>query len=178
LLEESGITLCSLNDYANIPEMREDGLTFLDNALKKARTVCEFTGETALADDSGIEVDALDGRPGILSARYAGPNATDEGNNRKLLEALQGVPPERRGAAFRCFLVLCRPDGSFETFEGSWRGRIGEHPQGKGGFGYDPVFHVPELGLTAAQLSLEVKNSLSHRAQAFRKLKKYLQTGT
>ncbi len=167
-----------MNDYANAPEIREDGTTFLDNALKKARLVCEFTGETALADDSGIEVDALDGRPGVMSARYAGPNASDAENNRKLLEALQGVPPEKRGASFRCVLVLCRPGGSFETFEGSWRGRIGDRSLGKGGFGYDPVFNVPELGLTAAQLPLEVKNRLSHRALAFQKLKQYLQNET
>ncbi len=177
MLEECGITLCSLNDYDDVPEIREDGLTFLDNALKKARIVSGFTGQTALADDSGIEVDALDGHPGVLSARYAGPNATDAENNRKLLEALRGVPPDKRGAAFRCVLVLCRPDGSFETFEESWRGRIAEQPLGSGGFGYDPVFTVPELGLTAAQLPLEVKNRLSHRALAFQRLKKYLQTG-
>jgi len=120
---------------------------------------------------------ALNGCPGVLSARYAGQNATDEENNRKLLEALRGVPPEKRGAAFRCVLVLCRPDGAFETFEGSWQGKIGERPLGEGGFGYDPVFYVPELGLTAAQLPLEIKNRLSHRARAFRRLKQYLQTG-
>lgn len=113
-----------------------------------------------------------------MSARYAGPNASDAENNRKLLEALQGVPPEKRGASFRCVLVLCRPGGSFETFEGSWRGRISDRSLGKGGFGYDPVFNVPELGLTAAQLPLEVKNRLSHRALAFQKLKQYLQNET
>ena len=176
MLDESNVTLCSLNDYNNIPEILEDGQTFLDNALKKARIVSEFTGETVLADDSGLEVGVLDGRPGIFSARYAGPNATDEENIQKLLEALRGVPPEKRGAAFRCVLVLYRPDSHFETFDGYWQGKISERPLGNNGFGYDPVFFLPVYGLTAAQLPPEVKNRLSHRAQASQKLKIYLQT--
>ena len=176
MLDELNITLCSLNDYSNIPEILEDGQTFLDNALKKARIVSEFTGETVLADDSGLEVDVLDGRPGIFSARYAGPNATDEENIQKLLEALRGVPPEKRGAAFRCVLVLYRSDSRFETFDGHWQGKISERPLGNNGFGYDPVFFLPVYGLTAAQLPPEVKNRLSHRAQAFQQLKIYLQT--
>jgi XTP/dITP diphosphohydrolase len=176
MLDELNITLCSLDDYSNIPEILEDGQTFLDNALKKARIVSEFTGETVLADDSGLEVDVLDGRPGIFSARYAGPNATDEENIQKLLEALRGVPPEKRGAAFRCVLVLYRPDNRFETFDGHWQGKISERPLGHNGFGYDPVFFLPVHGLTAAQLPPEVKNRLSHRAQAFQQLKIFLQT--
>jgi XTP/dITP diphosphohydrolase len=176
MLDELNITLCSLNDYGNIPEILEDGQTFLDNALKKARIVSEFTGETVLADDSGLEVDVLDGRPGIFSARYAGPNATDEENIQKLLEALRGVPPEKRGAAFRCVLVLYQPDSRFETFDGHWQGKISERPLGNNGFGYDPVFFLPVYGLTAAQLPPEVKNRLSHRAQVFQQLKIYLQT--
>lgn len=175
MLEELNINICSLNDYDHIPEILEDGLTFLENALKKARIVSEITGEMVIADDSGLEVDALDGRPGIFSARYAGPNATDEENIKKLLESLRDVPSDRRGATFRCVLVLYGPDGCFQTFDGDWQGKISERPLGKGGFGYDPVFFLPADGLTAAQLPLEVKNSISHRARAFQQLKKYLQ---
>jgi XTP/dITP diphosphohydrolase len=154
--------------------VEEDGASFLENAVKKARTVALHTGEMTLADDSGIEVDALQGAPGVLSARYAGPNATDGQNVAKLLEAMQGVPQEKRTAAFRCVLVLCMTDGNSAVFEGTWTGRISEAPCGDGGFGYDPIFFVPEAGRTAAQMTPEEKNSLSHRARALEQLKQYL----
>ena len=131
-----------------------------------------------LADDSGLEVAALDGAPGIHSARYAGDNTDDEKNIRKLLRELEGVPPEERDAAFRCILVLCRPDGRYHAFDGSWEGRIAEIPAGKGGFGYDPVFYLPEQGVTAAELPDGIKNRISHRAKAAGELILWLQRGT
>lgn len=173
-----GIRLFSLNDYPEIPEIVEDGNSFLENALKKGRTVADATGEIVLADDSGLEVDALGGAPGIYSARYAGNTADDLQNNRKLLDDLKGVPAANRGAAFRCVLVLYPPDGRYEAFEGRWEGRIAEAPAGEGGFGYDPLFFLPGQGMTVAQLSPEVKNRISHRADAFAKLKGRLQNVT
>jgi XTP/dITP diphosphohydrolase len=175
LLAECGVTLRSLDDYPNLPDIHEDGNTFLDNALKKARTIAELTGEMVLADDSGLEVALLGGAPGIYSARYAGDNADDEKNIRKLLSNLEGVPPEKRNAAFRCILVLYQPDGCYHAFDGRWEGRIAEAPTGKRGFGYDPVFYLPEQGVTAAELPTELKNRISHRAKAAEKLKIRLQ---
>ncbi len=175
LLEEMPVELLSLDAFERIPDVTEDGLTFLDNALKKAQQVSEYTGEIALADDSGLEVDFLGGRPGVHSARYSGEHATDEDNNRKLLAELTGIPPEKRGAGFVCVLALCYPDGRYESFEGRWRGIIHDAPLGTGGFGYDPVFYLPEYGLTVAQLPLGEKNSISHRARALEKLRRYLQ---
>jgi len=169
------ITFSSLYDYQDISEIIENGQSFFENALKKARIVSEWTGETALADDSGLEVDALGGAPGIYSARYAGDGATDERNIRKLLEDLKDVRRDKRGGAFRCVLVLYRPGGHFEHFEGRWQGRITDKPAGAGGFGYDPVFFLPEFSMTVAQLPPDLKNQLSHRAVAFRQLKNYLQ---
>lgn len=169
-----GIELRSLADDPDHPEIVEDGLTFFDNALKKARTISARTGETVLADDSGLEVEALGGEPGIHSARYAGDRADDAANIGKLLGALAGLPPERRKAAFCCVLVLYRPDGTFESFAGRWEGRIAESPSGEGGFGYDPVFFLPEAGVTAAELPSREKNRISHRALAFAQLKAHL----
>lgn len=178
LLAESGVALKSLEDYPALPDILEDGKSFLENALKKARAISELTGETVLADDSGLEVAALDGAPGIYSARYAGYSADDGKNILKLLSNLEGVPPEDREAAFRCILVLYRPDGRYDVFDGMWEGRIAEAPAGKGGFGYDPVFYLPERGVTAAELPAGVKNRISHRAMAAEKLKVWLQKGT
>jgi XTP/dITP diphosphohydrolase len=174
MLGDIGISLLSLNDYPDSPEVLEDGKSFLENALKKARAVAEATGETVLADDSGLEVETLGGAPGIYSARYSGEEANDERNIRKLLEDLDGVPPAQRKASFRCVLVLYRSGGRHEDFEGRWEGVIAEKPSGQGGFGYDPVFFLPEMGMTVAELSPDVKNSLSHRAQALAKLKERL----
>ena len=175
LLEGMNVNLLSLHDCPDVPNIIEDGNTFLENALKKARVISEYTGGTIIADDSGLEVDYLQGAPGIHSARYSGVGATDERNIHKLLEELEGVPIEKRGAAFRCALVLYRTDGTFETFEGKLEGKIATEPTGSEGFGYDPVFIVPEQGKTVAQLDPETKNRISHRAIAFAKLKKSLQ---
>jgi XTP/dITP diphosphohydrolase len=166
--------LLSINDYTDIPEVVEDGGSFLENALKKARLVSEYTGETVIADDSGLEVDALKGAPGVCSARYAGPDATDEENNRKLLKEMEKVSADKRGAAFRCVLVLYETDEKYESFEGRFEGEIGLEPKGNQGFGYDPVFMVPEYGKTVAELPAGIKNRISHRALAFQKLKKSL----
>lgn len=174
MLGGTDLEVHSLKDFPDIPDIAEDGKSFFENALVKARTVSRLTGETVLADDSGLEVDALCGAPGIYSSRYAGAEATDEKNILKLLDDLKDVPAENRTAAFRCFLVLYRPDGTYETFEGRWPGRILLKPRGKGGFGYDPVFEDPELGLTAAELPPEVKNAVSHRGQAFASFRKWL----
>jgi XTP/dITP diphosphohydrolase len=175
LFERIDVTFCSLYDYQDIPEIIEDGQSFFENAMKKARLVSEWTGESALADDSGLEVDALGGAPGIYSARYAGDSATDADNIRKLLQDLEEIAPQDRGGAFHCVLVLYQPGGHFECFEGRWRGQITDEPAGTGGFGYDPVFFLPEISMTVAQLPPGLKNQLSHRAKAFQKLNNYLQ---
>jgi XTP/dITP diphosphohydrolase len=177
LLEDTRIAIRSLKDYSGIPDIDEDGETFFDNALKKARTISEFLGEPVLADDSGLEVDYLDGKPGVRSARYAGEDSSDEKNIQKLLQQLKGVPREKRRAAFRCSLVLYMPNGFFESFEGLLHGQITEEPVGEGGFGYDPVFLLPEKGVTVAQLSHELKNRISHRADAVNQFKRWLHNG-
>jgi XTP/dITP diphosphohydrolase len=152
------------------PEVEETGLTFVENALIKARAAASSSGLPALADDSGLEVDALDGAPGIRSARYAGSDGDDAANNAKLLKALAEVPDEGRSARFQCLLVLLRhaEDPTPWIFQGTWEGRILRAPQGENGFGYDPLFFVPDQGCSSAQLPPEVKNRLSHRGQALR----------
>jgi XTP/dITP diphosphohydrolase len=177
LLSDTGLDIRSLKDYSGIPDIDEDGETFFDNALKKAKTISELLGETVLADDSGLAVDFLGGNPGVYSARFAGEKSSDEANIRKLLDQLGGIPAEKRGASFRCTLVLYFPDGRFEYFEGSLQGQVSQEPTGDGGFGYDPVFFLPEKGITVAQLSQEEKNAISHRADAVNKLKEWINNG-
>jgi XTP/dITP diphosphohydrolase len=176
MLSDLPLEILSLNQYPHAPDVEENGSTFLENALIKAEAIAGYTGMPVLADDSGLEVDHLGGGPGIFSARYAGAGATDEENNRKLLGALEDVPLPQRGAAFRCVLVLYLPQGGQHVFEGQWRGRIGEDFRGSHGFGYDPLFYLPELGKTVAEMTAEEKNKLSHRSQAVHKLRKYLQS--
>lgn len=175
LLDGLGIEWVSLADIDDPPEVIEDGDTFYANALKKARIIAEYANCPALADDSGLEVEALQGAPGIHSARYSGPGADDLSNIEKLLRDLEGVPPDRRAAAFHCVLVLYYPDGCHQVFEGRWEGRISEVMRGRRGFGYDPVFYLGEAGKTVAELLPEEKNRRSHRAQAIRKLKRHLE---
>ena len=155
-----------------VPSVEETGLSFVENAILKARHAARLTGLPALADDSGIEVDALDGRPGIYSARFAGPEASDADNNARLLEALRGVPAERRTARYQCLLVYLRhaEDPTPLICQGSWEGVLLEAPRGDGGFGYDPLFFVPEQGLTAGELDPDTKNRLSHRGRALQQL--------
>ena len=174
MLRGLDVEVLSLQAFPGVPEVEEDGITFYENALKKARGVSRYTSEAVLADDSGLEVDFLNGEPGIHSARYSGPEATDESNNRKLLGKLQGVPREKRGARFRCILVLYSPDGKSESFEGAWRGEITLEPRGAMGFGYDPLFLDPSRDLTAAELPPDIKNGISHRGQAFAKFKEWI----
>jgi len=173
-LADLDLELLSLADLAALPEVVEDGRTFTENALKKAREISEKTGLPVLADDSGLEVEALGGAPGVFSARFAGPGATDEANNEKLLSELEGVPIERRRAWFRCVLAVCLPGRECRTVEGSLAGQITREPRGGYGFGYDPLF-VPEgFEGTISELGGEVKARISHRAQALRELKEML----
>lgn len=164
----------SYREYPPVPTIEEDGATFRDNALKKARIVARHTRRLTIADDSGLEVDALQGRPGVHSARFAGATATDQENNRKLLDSLDAVPPEERGAAFRCVIAVVDPDGREAVVEGACRGVIEVNERGSGGFGYDPLFVIPELGKTLAELPLSLKNRVSHRGKALDALKEVL----
>jgi XTP/dITP diphosphohydrolase len=168
-----GFSVTSLDAYPDLGEIRETGSTFAENALLKARTVAGHAGLVAAADDSGLEVDALQGAPGVYSARYSaepGIPATDACNNEKLLAAMHGVPDAERSARFRSALAACAPDGRHIIREGSWEGLITRCPAGANGFGYDPLFFDPELGRTAAELSREEKNARSHRGKATRSL--------
>ena len=165
LLKSLNIELLTLNDFPNHPPLIEDGDTFQENALKKARTVFQHTKLPALADDSGLEVFFLNKRPGVRSARYAGENASDEQNNEKLLGEMRGVAPRRRKAQFRAVLALAGP-GYEETTEGICTGRLGESPRGTNGFGYDPIFIPDGFMKTYAELTAEEKNTISHRAKA------------
>jgi len=171
LLAGLKLELCTIDELAPDAELREDGVTFVENALAKARQAVRATGLPAIADDSGLEVDALDGAPGVYSARYAGPGADDDSNNAKLLEALEAVPPARRTGRFRCVAVFVDPARGLEIVrEGACEGVVLEAKRGEDGFGYDPLFFVPTVGRTMAELPLEEKNRLSHRAAAFRAL--------
>ena len=167
--------IVSLNDFESPPEVVEDGETFRENALKKARAIASYSGIPALADDSGLEVEALGGRPGVYSARYAGEGATDRDNINKLLAELRGTG--NRKARFVCFLALVTPEGKEITAEGSCEGVILTEPRGEGGFGYDPVFFLPEYNKTMAEIAPELKNEISHRARACRSLAKLLRGG-
>lgn len=158
----------SLRDLDNAPEVVEDGETFRDNALKKARDIAEYSGMPALADDSGLEVDALGGRPGVYSARYAGENATDTDNVIKLLAEMEDR--ENRKARFVCCLALVFPGGREIVVRGTCEGVISPEPRGEGGFGYDPVFYLPQFKETMAEIEPALKNTISHRARAAEKL--------
>jgi len=172
ILDELGYELHAQSEFG-VPEVAETGTTFVENAIIKARHAAELTGLPALADDSGIEVDALDGAPGVYSARFSGADANDAANNALLVEKLQQIPAAERGARYRAVIVLMRhaADPSPLICEGSWEGVIQLEPEGLGGFGYDPHFFLPELGCTGAQLSVTEKNRLSHRGKALATLK-------
>jgi XTP/dITP diphosphohydrolase len=175
LLGGLGITIRSLDEFPGAPDVAEDGATCEANAVKKARTIAEFTGLPAVADDTGLEVDALGGRPGVYAARYAGEGATYEDNCLKLLQELAGVPRERRTARFLTVAAIALPSDGVRVAQGTLDGVIAEEASGTLGFGYDPVFFVPELGQTLAQLSTDQKNKISHRAKAFTQAKDLLQ---
>ncbi|MCX7781369.1 MAG: XTP/dITP diphosphatase [Negativicutes bacterium] len=167
-LAHLSLNVVSLANFADMPEPVEDGQTFRDNAVIKAKYYARHTGLACLADDSGLEVDALGGEPGVYSARYAGENADDAANNRKLLAKLAGVPVDQRTGRFRCVLAYIDETGEIITAEGSCEGVILAEPRGEGGFGYDPLFYLPELGKTLAEISVAEKNKISHRGQALR----------
>lgn len=176
ILEGAGLSIISLAEFPEAVLPPETGATMKENALLKARAVAKATGLPALADDSGLEVDALGGAPGVYSARYSGENATDEENYGKLLKELEGVPQEKRTARFRCVIALVGYDSEERLFEGVFEGSITDAPRGVHGFGYDPVFLVPVTGKTSAELLPEKKNRISHRAKALDELKAFLST--
>ena len=174
LLSDGLMTFLSLADFPDLPEVVEDGATCQENAVKKARETAAGTGHWALADDTGLEVDALGGRPGVYAARYAGEDATYTDNCEKLLEELQEIPVAQRGARFLTVMALSDPEGQTQTVEGELQGQITEQFYGSHGFGYDPVFYVPTAHKTLAEMTLEEKNELSHRGKALRLAKDLL----
>lgn len=190
IVKDMPISLYTLNDFPDCPEVEEDGKTFEENAVKKARAVSRHTNMPALADDSGLEVYALNGAPGVLSARYAGENADDRKNTEKLLNEMRSVPDGKRGARFACCIALAFPVGDssvatrtetlgdemVETFTGYSEGSIGREPKGSNGFGYDPVFYPAGCKRTFAEMDDAEKDSLSHRGAALKKLHEYLKS--
>ncbi|HEY7555745.1 MAG TPA: XTP/dITP diphosphatase [Candidatus Binatia bacterium] len=178
-LKQFPIEIRSLQNLENYPAVVEDGATFEANALRKARTLAQFCGMLTLADDSGLEVDALNGAPGIYSARYAGEEGDDAKNNEKLLSELRHVPEEKRTARFVCALALCDPsDGELKTWtvRASCEGRIAFRPSGANGFGYDPLFFYPPLGKTFGEIETKIKATVSHRGKALKELAELLPT--
>ncbi|MBI5572824.1 MAG: XTP/dITP diphosphatase [Desulfomonile tiedjei] len=174
LVKDLSVTFLSLADVANAPDVIEDGATFEENALKKARVIAKATGVATIADDSGLCVDALDGRPGVFSARYAGEHATDAQKCAGLLEEMRDVPNELRTARFICVIALVTPDGEERLFHGVCEGRITFEPRGDGGFGYDPIFYNEQAGRTFAEMERDEKNLISHRGRALRQFSAYL----
>jgi len=168
------VRVLSLLDFPDVPETPETGATFAENAELKARAAALATGRIALADDSGLEVDALGSRPGIYSNRFAGPGAADRDKYMRVLELLKGIPDKDRTARFRAAVAVATPDGKADVVEGTCEGRIAREPKGEGGFGYDPIFYLPELGRTMAELSPDEKNRISHRGKALRAAKQLL----
>jgi XTP/dITP diphosphohydrolase len=174
MLESEDVSIIPQSEFENCPEVIEDGQTFEENALIKACAIAQHTGRITIADDSGLEVDYLNGAPGIYSARFAGEEADDDKNNQKLLKELEGVPKENRGAQFSCVIAVVSPSGEERTVKGGYRGCIIEGYRGQAGFGYDPIFLDKVSGLTYSEMSAQQKNSISHRAQAISELKKVL----
>ncbi|WP_071460297.1 XTP/dITP diphosphatase [Bacillus massilinigeriensis] len=174
IFSKFGIQVRTLLDYPEFPEIVETGSTFEENAILKAETASRQLGKVVIADDSGLETDALNGEPGVYSARYAGLEKSDEANIDLLLEKLEGVPAEKRTARFRCVLAIAVPGKETVTYSGSCEGRILEKRRGSNGFGYDPVFFVEDKGKTMAELDPEEKNLISHRAMALKQLKQTL----
>jgi XTP/dITP diphosphohydrolase len=178
MLKDLGIRVRSLAEFPGAPEVVEDGTTYEENALKKARAAAAFTGRPALADDTGLEVDALAGRPGLYAARFAGEGCSFEDNITKLLGLLKGIPEDQRGARFVCVLALVTPEGREEVVKGELLGRITEARSGAGGFGYDPVFLATEAAATLAELRPDEKNRISHRRRAVDKVRELLRRET
>jgi XTP/dITP diphosphohydrolase len=171
LLKDLPAEFLSINDFPDTPEVEEDGYSYTENALKKAAVYSSHTSLPTIAEDSGLEVEALNGMPGMLSARYAGFNASDAERIAKLLREMNGIPEEKRRARYVCSAVFATPEGERYISEGKVEGIILTQPRGTAGFGYDPVFFVPEYKMTMAELPLEIKNKISHRARAILPLK-------
>jgi XTP/dITP diphosphohydrolase len=176
ILKDLGVKVTPMISFPQYPNTEEDGKTLEENAIKKARETAKFFGKWTLADDSGLGVDYLDGAPGVYSARYAGEKCLYEDNNNKLLKVLDGVPLEKRIAKFRTVIAISSPDGKISLAEGKIFGIIAFQSLGSNGFGYDPVFYVPEYGKTFAELSTYIKNSISHRAIALQKAKEIIKS--
>ena len=176
LNEPANIDILSLGDFPDAPEVVEDGKIYQENALKKATVLANYTGYLALADDSGLEVDALHGAPGVYSARYAGEHASDEARVDKLLEALKNVSDNQRTARFKCAIALADPNGLTQVVVGACEGRLIRLPRGHHGFGYDPIFVPAGYDKTFAELGEDIKNRISHRANSLEKMKKHIQT--
>jgi len=174
LLEHLSVNVLSLDDFDDIPEIIEDGKTYEENALKKARVVHQATGKIVLSDDSGLEVDALRGQPGVRSARFGGDDLTDYERSMKLLDEIKETPEDERGATFQCRLAIVGPNGMEKVVSGSCRGSIIPAPQGGSGFGYDPIFLPSEYNHTFAELSPDIKNRISHRGRALEKAALFL----
>jgi XTP/dITP diphosphohydrolase len=170
ILSGLDLKLLPLTDFLQAPDVVEDGLTYRDNAIKKAQTIAAWSGQLTLAEDSGLEVAALGGQPGIFTARFGGPGLSSHERCLYLLERLRQVPDDQRQAAFRCVAVLMEPSGHITVCEGQCAGVIGRELRGEGGFGYDPLFFLPEYGCSLAELAAAEKDRISHRAQAIRAL--------
>jgi XTP/dITP diphosphohydrolase len=175
ILKDLDIKIIPMTSFPDYPVTIEDGVTLEENAIKKAKEAAEFFKRWTIADDSGLEVDYLNGRPGVYSARYAGKNCSYDDNNKKLLAELKNVPEEKRTANFRTVIAVASPDGRLFLADGKIFGTIRRHAVGTDGFGYDPVFYVPEYGKTFAELNYEIKNFLSHRAEALQKAKRIIE---
>ncbi|NLV16333.1 MAG: XTP/dITP diphosphatase [Syntrophomonadaceae bacterium] len=176
IVEGTGFEIVTLRDFPHAPEVVEDALTFKENAIKKATAIADYTGCVTFADDSGLEVDALGGMPGVFSARFAGEPSDDERNNKMLLEMLKEVPAEKRTARFRCVIAIAFPDGRIETADGVCEGHIGLEPRGQKGFGYDPLFIPDNYQQTFGELPSETKNAISHRGQALHRAGRILRS--
>ncbi|MDR2427222.1 MAG: XTP/dITP diphosphatase [Endomicrobium sp.] len=174
ILSDLNIKVVAIMDFPNYPRTVEDGKTLEENAVKKAKEAAAFFKKWVIADDTGLEVEYLNGEPGVFSARYAGESCTYEDNNKKLLSALKGVPADKRGAHFRCVIAISNPEGETAFAEGEIFGIISENSAGEKGFGYDPIFFLPEQNKTFAQLDEKVKNSISHRSRALQKAKEII----
>ena len=174
ILKDLNVEVLSMKEAGIQADVEENGKTFQENAVIKAREIMKISGEVVLADDSGLEIDYLNKEPGIYSARYMGEDTSYRIKNANLIERLQGVPDEKRTARFVCAIAAAFPDGSIETTEGTIEGRIGYEEKGENGFGYDPIFYVPEFGCTTAELTGEQKNQISHRGKALEAMKEIL----
>ena len=175
ILADMDVEVVSMKEAGIHADIVENGSTFEENAVIKARTICEMTGEITLADDSGLEIDYLNKEPGIYSARYMGEDTSYDIKNQALLDRLDGVPDEKRTARFVCAIAAAMPDGCCEVVRGTMEGIIGHKIAGENGFGYDPIFFLPECGCTSAELSPEKKNELSHRGEGLKKIRKILE---